>query len=106
MSGSLTGSFKGSGTDPLKVSGLQFRVGVHIVALGLRLYGFVFLYLAPGVGGGLDLVARLGRFWGLLHPTVNSIKLETRLWPNSAGIPFAFLLRIEAIGCPTLGLLL
>ena len=42
------------------------------------------------------------------HPvlTVNSIKLETGLRPNSAGIPYTLLLRTEAIGFPTFGLLL
>ena len=34
------------------------------------------------------------------------IKLETGLRPNSAGIPYTSLLRIEAIGFPTFGLLL
>ena len=34
------------------------------------------------------------------------IKLETGLRPNSAGIPFTLLLRIEAIGFPTFRLLL
>ena len=38
--------------------------------------------------------------------TVNPVKLETGIRPNSAGIPFALLLRIEAIGFPTVGLLL
>ena len=37
---------------------------------------------------------------------VNPKKLETGLRPNSAGIPYALLLRIEAIGFPTFGLLL
>ena len=37
---------------------------------------------------------------------VNPKKLETGLRPNSAGIPGALLLRIEAIGFPTFGLLL
>ena len=32
--------------------------------------------------------------------TVNHIKLETGLRPNSAGIPYLLLLRIEAIGLP------
>ena len=41
--------------------------------------------------------------WG---NTVNSIKLETGLKPNSAGIPYTLLLRIEAMGFPTFGLLL
>ena len=38
--------------------------------------------------------------------TVNRIKLETGLRPNNAGIPYTLLLRIEAIGFPTFGLLL
>ena len=38
--------------------------------------------------------------------TVNPIKLETGLRPNSAGIPYILLLRIEAMGFPTFGLLL
>ena len=33
--------------------------------------------------------------------TVSPIKLETGLRPNSAGIPYALLLRIEAMGFPT-----
>ena len=37
---------------------------------------------------------------------VNPKKLETGLRPNSAGIPYILLLRIEAIGFPTFGLLL
>ena len=38
--------------------------------------------------------------------TVIPIKLETGLRPNSAGIPYILLLRIEAIGFPTIWLLL
>ena len=38
--------------------------------------------------------------------TVNPIKLETGLRPNSAGTPYTLLLRIEAIGFPTFWLLL
>ena len=38
--------------------------------------------------------------------TVTPLKLETGLRPNSAGIPYTLLLGIEAIGLPTLGLLL
>ena len=34
------------------------------------------------------------------------LNLETGLRPNSAGIPYTLLLRIEAIGFPTFGLLL
>ena len=38
------------------------------------------------------------------HITTSPIKLETRLRPNSAGIPHTLLLRIEATGFPTFGL--
>ena len=38
--------------------------------------------------------------------TVDPIKLETGLRPNSARIPYTLVLRIEAIGFPTFGLLL
>ena len=38
--------------------------------------------------------------------TVNPIKLETGLRPNRAGISYTLLLRIEAIGFQTFGLLL
>ena len=38
--------------------------------------------------------------------TVLSIKLQTGLRPNSAGIPYTLLLRTEVIGFPTFGLLL
>ena len=41
-----------------------------------------------------------------LYPTVNPRKLETGLRPNSAGIPYTLLLRIEATGFPTFWLLL
>ena len=37
---------------------------------------------------------------------VNTKKLETALRTNGAGIPYTFLLRIEAFGFPTFGLLL
>ena len=47
----------------------------------------------------------LGEF-GLEGFIVNHIKLETGLRPNSAGITYTFLLRIEAIGFPTFRLLL
>ena len=43
---------------------------------------------------------------GFATPTVNPKKLETGLRTNSAGIPYTLLLRIEAIGFPTFGLLL
>ena len=43
---------------------------------------------------------------GSIQVTVNPIKLETGLRPNSAGIPYTLLLRDEAIGFPTFGLLL
>ena len=39
-------------------------------------------------------------------PIVNPKKLETGLRTISAGIPYKLLLRIEAIGIPTFGLLL
>ena len=42
----------------------------------------------------------------LLRSTVDPIKLETGLRPNSAGIPYILLLRVDAIGFPTFGLLL
>ena len=43
--------------------------------------------------------------WSLwVKPTVNPIKLETGLRPNSAGIPYTLLFRIEAMGFPTFGL--
>ena len=41
-----------------------------------------------------------------LGTKANPIKLETGLRPNSAGIPYTLLLRIEATGFPTFGLLL
>ena len=47
--------------------------------------------------------SRTGGYWGF---TVNPIKLETGLRPNSAGIPYTLLLRIEAGRFPTFGLLL
>ena len=37
---------------------------------------------------------------------VSPKKLETGLRTNSAGIPYTLLIRIEAIGFPTFGLLL
>ena len=43
---------------------------------------------------------RLKDPWGL-GSTVNPIKLETGLRPNSARIPYALLLGIEAMGFPT-----
>ena len=42
----------------------------------------------------------------ILRVTVSPIKLETGLRPNRAGISYTLLLRIEAIGFPTFGLLL
>ena len=48
----------------------------------------------------------LGLGFEVFGLTVNPVKLETGLRPNSAGIPFTLLLRIEAIGFPTFGLLL
>ena len=51
----------------------------------------------------LSVHSRLSRSDG--H-RVNPIKLETGLRPNSAGIPYTLLFRIEAIGFPTFRLLL
>ena len=50
----------------------------------------------------------MARVWGfrVCGFTVSPIKLETGLRPNSAGIPYTVLLRIEAIGFPTFRLLL
>ena len=45
-------------------------------------------------------------FWGGEGFKVNPKKFETKLRTNSAGIPYTLLLRIEAIGFPTFGLLL
>ena len=42
----------------------------------------------------------------LVLVTVNPIKLKTGFRPNSAGIPYTLLLRIEAMGFPTFWLLL
>ena len=39
----------------------------------------------------------------LFAVTVNPIQLETGLRPNSAGIPYTLLLRIEAMGLPIFG---
>ena len=44
--------------------------------------------------------------WLAEDTTVNAIKLETGLRPNSAGIPCTLLFRIEPVGFPTFGLLL
>ena len=52
--------------------------------------------LSPSIAGDLE------RF----RVTVKAKKLETGLRPISAGIPYTLLLRIEAIGFPTFGLLL
>ena len=44
--------------------------------------------------------------WACMGFQDSAIKLETGLGPNSAGIPYTLLLRLEAIGFPTFGLLL
>ena len=54
----------------------------------------------------LENPARSKTNLNLTNHKVNSIKLETGLRPNSAGIPYTLLLRIEAIEFPALGLLL
>ena len=61
------------------------------------------LYLMRVVQVGLiqELFSLLPGFY-----TVNPIKLETGLRPNGAGIPYTLLLRIEAMGFPSFGLLL
>ena len=51
-----------------------------------------------------DSIIELGNPTGVL--IVNPKLLETGLRTNSAGIPYTLLLRIEAIGFPTFGLLL
>ena len=48
----------------------------------------------------------LKRTYGLGGFIVSPKKLETGLRTNSAGIPYTLLLRIEAIGFPSCGLLL
>ena len=63
----------------------------------------------PGILGSQDAVRiRITLLRRHMTPltTVNSIKLETGLRPNSAGIPHTLLLRIEAIGFPTFWLML
>ena len=47
----------------------------------------------PGIWPGLET----------LNPIVNPKKLATGLRPNSAGIPYTLLLKIEAFGVPTFG---
>ena len=55
--------------------------------------------------GGYDKGSGLGASgFSVTRLTVNPIKLETGLRPNSAGIPYTLLLRIEAMGFPTVGL--
>ena len=49
---------------------------------------------------------KVGKIMSSTYNTVSPIKLETGLRPNSAGIPYALLLRIEAMGFPTFRLLL
>ena len=56
--------------------------------------GFISSTVGVGVSG-----FRVSGFGFIVHPK----KLETGLWTNSAGIPYALLLRIEAIGFPTCG---
>ena len=57
---------------------------------------------------GLELGLRVSRLRPkpCNYPIVKPIKLETGLRPNSAGIPYTLLLRMEAIGFPTFRLLL
>ena len=78
----------------------NFSVGAHKQA------GF-FLLENPwqGLGASLSLKYKTDLL-RVQRSTVNPIKLETWLRPNSAGIPYTLLLRIEAIGFPTFRLLL
>ena len=50
------------------------------------------------------LFGRTIRMWGWWFSP--GFTVNTGLRPNSAGIPYTLLLRIEAIGFPTFGLLL
>ena len=54
----------------------------------------------------LFLCLGLGRQCRMRWCTVNPVKLETGLRPNSAGIPYTLLSRMEALGFPTFRLLL
>ena len=73
---------------------------------GMEVQGF-----RPGVSraGPAQAVGAQGSVpsgFGVFGSIVNPKKLETGLRINSAGTPYTLLLRIEAIGFPTFGLLL
>ena len=77
---------------------------LHIVTLSAcGIQALLFHCSAPGCSGAVPALQRSGP---PLRYTVNPIKLETGLRPNSAGSPNTLFLRIEAIGFPTFGLLL
>ena len=69
--------------------------------LHLRLH---YIFLRAGTAAWEQNGSLLGIGSGSI--TVTPIKLETGLRPNSAGIPYTLLLRTEAMGFPTFGLLL
>ena len=78
-------------------SSFRFRVQIPSVPAAVLAHGETAVVTATALlhhGGS-----------SLNYSTVNPIKLETGLRPNSAGIPYTVLLRIEAIGFPTFGLL-
>ena len=72
----------------------------------VRSLGIQTSWLGVEFGSLLDLGRRRDSCTMTIGFTLNSIKLETGLRPNTAGIPYTLLLRIEAIGFPTVGLLL
>ena len=76
---------------------LQWNPESWNIAFGGLVLGSLILYLK----GMRIMMFQLSGF----YDTENPIKLETGLRPNSAGIPYTVLLRIEAIGFPTFGLL-
>ena len=80
--------YRGFGDSGLGVWGLGFR---EFQGLG----GCGCLRVCEGFGRG-------GQAWAIINP----IKLETGLRPNSAGVPYILILRIEASGFPTFWLLL
>ena len=79
----------------MPVSVYCVRVYSHML-LALYIYRYIQTFVHTGVYTDI----RKGRF------TVNPIKLETGSRPNTAGIPYTLLLRIEATGFPTFGFLL
>ena len=87
-------------------SALVFSLG-RLQVFGLRVLRRISVetHAKPGTHNSLANLSKSGsRPSGPF--TVNPIKLETGVRPNSAGIPYTLLLRIEAMGFPTFGLLL